>query len=73
VKEGRNLSPESAKACAGTFLSNGQNCSALQRRADGVGGAANLRPLAQAYRVEISNFRHNRVLPLHHNAAQLYS
>jgi hypothetical protein len=30
-------------------------------------------PLAQIYRVEISNFRHNHVLPLQHNAAQFYS
>lgn len=58
---------------AGTFLSNCQNRSAVQRRADGIGGAAKLRPLAQGYRVKISNFRHNHLLPLQHNAAKLYS
>jgi len=29
-------------------------------------------PLAQIYRLEISNFRHNHVLALQHNATQFY-
>lgn len=29
--------------------------------------------LAQIYRLEISNFRHNHVLPFQHNATEFYS
>jgi hypothetical protein len=47
--------------------------SAGQRRADEIGDAAKQHPLAQIYRVEISNFRHNRMLPLQHNGAQFCS
>ena len=84
-RESRPTSPESGKAYPWRFpeqLSDAlRNYSApmksvtlLSKLYDlGIPPSPGEHPPAQTYRVEISNFRINRVLQLQHNAAQLYS
>ena len=80
LEAGLNRSLERPMPALGVFEAIVRS-SAKQRRADEIGDAAKQyhllhlgeHPLAQIYRVEISNFRHNRVSPLQHNAPQLYS